>query len=254
MGEKGSGGKKTCFVITPIDEEGTEIRKRADQLLKHIVGPVTESMGYAAIRADLIPQPGVITRQVIQGGIDSSIVIADLTGHNPNVFYELAVRHAVKRPYVQMIDSKEQIPFDIADTRTIIFDIHDMDSVEAAKQKLTNQIRSIEGGKAEVDNPVSMAVDLKILKESQNPTQRSLAELTEAIAEIRIIVRNIEERLDSRRSRPRFFDAALDAELAKMWEETLKHLKEYDEREYRAAEDEKRGRKSKTGSSDEGKE
>ena len=66
-----------------------------------------------------------------------------------------------------MIRKGEQIPFDVAGTRTIQVDIHDLDSVEEAKKELTNQIKSIESGKIEIDTPISVALDLKILKESE---------------------------------------------------------------------------------------
>jgi hypothetical protein len=58
--------KGICFVISPIGEEGTEIRRRADQVLKHIITPAAEECGYETIRADKISEPGMITSQVIQ--------------------------------------------------------------------------------------------------------------------------------------------------------------------------------------------
>jgi hypothetical protein len=45
-------GKKTCFLIAPIGAEGSEIRKRSDQVLKHILNPAAGECGYTVIRAD----------------------------------------------------------------------------------------------------------------------------------------------------------------------------------------------------------
>src|SRR5947208_2310140 len=88
--------KKTCFVISPIDKPDTPIRARADMLLTYIIKRVLEKpeFGYDVRRADEIQQPGLITRQILETVYLADLVVADLTGHNPNVFYELAVRHA----------------------------------------------------------------------------------------------------------------------------------------------------------------
>ena len=88
--------KKKCFVITPIGEDGSETRRRADQILRHVIAPAAEACGFETVRADQIAEPGLITTQIIQHIIDDPLVIADLTGSNPNVFYELAVRHAIR--------------------------------------------------------------------------------------------------------------------------------------------------------------
>jgi hypothetical protein len=87
---------KVCFVIAPIGTEGSDVRVRSDQVLKHIITPAARECGYEPIRADQISEPGLITSQVIQHIVQDPLVIADLTGRNPNVFYELAVRHAIK--------------------------------------------------------------------------------------------------------------------------------------------------------------
>ena len=94
---------KVCFVIAPLGDEGSETRKRSDQVLKHIIKPSTADCGYKAVRADEISEPGLITSQIIQHLMDDPLVMADLTELNPNVFYELALCHALKRPLVQII-------------------------------------------------------------------------------------------------------------------------------------------------------
>ncbi|MDH5201744.1 MAG: hypothetical protein OEW69_00580, partial [Nitrospirota bacterium] len=75
--------KQTCFVISPIGEEGSDIRRRADQILRQIIVPGVSACGFEAIRADQISEPGLITTQVIQHIIEDPLVLADLTGSNP---------------------------------------------------------------------------------------------------------------------------------------------------------------------------
>lgn len=180
--------KKICFVISPIGEEDSDTRKRSDQVLKHIITAAVEQLGYEIIRADKISEPGIITHQILQHIVDSPLVIADLTERNPNVFYELALRHAIRKPLVQLIKKGELIPFDVAATRIIQFDLHNLDSVEAAKLEIVAQVKSLEAGKNDTDNPISVSLDLKMLKESGNPEERSLADIVEAISDLRLAI------------------------------------------------------------------
>jgi len=187
--------EKNCFVISPIGKEESETRKRADQVLKHIITPAVKKYGYKPIRADEIDEPGIITSQVIQKIVDSDLVIADLSEKNPNVFYELAIRHAIKKPLIQIIRKDEVIPFDVAATRIIHFDIKDLDSVDNAKNEILKQIESIENGNSDFDNPISISLDLKFLKESGNPEERNFADLIEAITDLRSGLINVERNI-----------------------------------------------------------
>lgn len=188
---------KTCFVIAPIGEAGSDIRKRSDQVLKHVIVPAVETCGYIALRADQISEPGMITSQVIQHIVDDPLVIADLTGWNPNVFYELAIRHALRKPLIQMIKRGEQIPFDVAGTRTIYVDHKDLDSVEEAKEEIGKQIKALERDPANIETPISVSLDLQLLRQSENPEQRSLGDLLAVITELRSGLTNLEKRLDN---------------------------------------------------------
>jgi len=182
---------RVCFVIAPIGEEGDETRHRSDQVLKHIIQPVVAECGYKAIRADKIPEPGIITSQIIQHLVEDSIVIADLTGRNPNVYYELAIRHAVKKPVVQIIQAGESIPFDVATMRTISFDYRDLDSVDRCKEELIKQIRSIERDPSQVYNPISLAIDLQFLRRSDNPVEKSNAEIVSMLHSLQDTIRDL---------------------------------------------------------------
>jgi hypothetical protein len=192
--------KKICFVIAPIGDPDSETRKRSDQILKHIITPAVNECYYEPIRADKISEPGLITSQVIQHIMDDPLVIADLTERNPNVFYELAIRHAIRKPLVQIIKKGETIPFDVAGTRTIPVDHRDLDSVEEAKREIVRQIKSVEKNPSLVDSPISVSLDLQILRQSDNPEQRSLADILSAISELRSTIVSIEKKIDASES------------------------------------------------------
>jgi hypothetical protein len=188
--------RKLCFVISPIGAEGSDIRRRADQILRHIITPAVATCGFEAQRADQISEPGLITTQIIQHIIDDPLVIADLTGSNPNVFYELAVRHAIRKPLIQIIQKEEKIPFDVAGMRTVPIDHRDLDSVQEAKQEIERQVKAVTRKKPdEIESPISVSVELQALRHSDNPEERSFAEFVTVVAELRSGLDSIEKRL-----------------------------------------------------------
>lgn len=172
--------RKRCFVIAPIGEEGSSTRKRSDQILSHVIRTVAGKFGFDVTRSDEIAEPGIISTQVLERVINDPLVIADLTDRNPNVYYELAVRHATRKPIIQLMQKGESLPFDVAGTRTIVIDHKDLDSVEDAKKLLTRYIENLESAATfGVDSPISLALDLQALRGSDDPQQASLADIAE---------------------------------------------------------------------------
>jgi hypothetical protein len=150
----------TCFYVTPIGEPDSVERRHSDLFLGNIVEPALATFGLKVVRADAIDKPGMITRQVIEYLVRSRLVIADLSFHNPNVFYEICLRHAVRQPIVQLIRAGERIPFDIHQMRTIVIDNTDIytlvPKIETYRSEIANQARrALEEG-AEVDTPLSI--------------------------------------------------------------------------------------------------
>lgn len=152
--------ESTCFYIAPIGEDGSETRKHSDLFLGTIIEPALEPFKLKVVRADAIDQPGVITRQIIDYIMRARLVIADLSFHNPNVFYELALRHAIKLPIVQVIRSFEKVPFDVNQMRTIQIDTSDIYSfaprIESYRSEVANQVRRALEPDHVVDTPISI--------------------------------------------------------------------------------------------------
>lgn len=152
--------ESACFYIAPIGQDGSEQRKHSDLFLGTIVEPALESFGLRVVRADSIDKPGVITRQILDYIMKSRLVIADLSFHNPNVFYELALRHAVKLPIVQIIRSGDGIPFDVNQMRTIHIDTSDIYSfaprIDSYRSEVANQVRRALEPDYVVDTPISV--------------------------------------------------------------------------------------------------
>ena len=160
MSTKKDAATKNCFVIAPIDKAGTPTRQRSDDLFKHVIEPVTRDMGYSSSRADHISEPGLITRQVVERVIESDLVIADLSEHNPNVFYELSLRHAIVKPVVHLIQEGEKLPFDVQDFRTVIYNTAQWGSLDETKRELREYIEATEHPGYKPVSPISVAVDL----------------------------------------------------------------------------------------------
>lgn len=120
---------KTCFVIMPIGDQvidGTiisqsELKNKYDDLIKEAL--LNARPNLEIVRADDISLPGTITTDIIARIMHSDYVVADVTYPNPNVFYELGLRHACKPGTIIIKDSAgPRVPFDIAHLRYIEYE------------------------------------------------------------------------------------------------------------------------------------
>ena len=117
-----------CFVISPIGdplaEPGSDARRTYEesiQTFEKIIQPACTHVEIEnPIRADAMLRQGEITEQVFRHLKSADIVIADVTGANPNVMYELGLRHTTTLLTIQ-IGEKERLPFDVSVIRTIQF-------------------------------------------------------------------------------------------------------------------------------------
>ncbi|CAJ0900484.1 hypothetical protein R20233_04494 [Ralstonia sp. LMG 32965] len=155
-----SDWKSVCFYITPIGSEDSEERKHADLFMSSLVQPALEELGLTVVRADQIGEPGMITTQILEYLKRSRLAIADLSYLNPNVFYEVALRHALRLPVVQIIRKADRLPFDVNQSRTLIFDTSDIYSLvpklQTYRAEIANQARKAIDDPESVGNPVSI--------------------------------------------------------------------------------------------------
>lgn len=147
---------KNCFIITPIGDEGSEIRMKADGIYYAVIVPVLSKKGYKPIAAHKISETGSITNQIIEHIVSDELVIANLTGSNANVMYELAVRHAVRKPVICIIEKGTDLPFDIVTDRAIFYK-DNMLSVNNTIEELEKAINELDYTK-KPDNPIYRAI------------------------------------------------------------------------------------------------
>lgn len=147
---------KQCFVITPIGNPNTEIRRKADGVINAVITPVIKSLGFKLIIPHKMTAPGSITQQVLEHILNDELVIANLTGLNANVMYELATRHAARKPVVCIAEEGTPLPFDIT-TERMLFYSNDMFGVEELKENLSNMIAAAIADTQQPTNPIYRA-------------------------------------------------------------------------------------------------
>lgn len=155
--------KRTCFIISPLGKDNSETRRAADGLINSVIKPLLSELDFNVIAPHEIDNPGSITTQVIKHLLNADLVIANLTELNPNVMYELAVRHAKRLPVVSVVQNGTILPFDIATERTIFFD-NDMAGVIELKVKLQKMVQEAVQ-ETEPDNPIYRVVKSQIMQE-----------------------------------------------------------------------------------------
>lgn len=168
---------KECFVIMPIGsgEDYRIYRNRYDNIIKPAVEGMTidGNQVFKCVRADFISQTGSITRVVIQRLYSSYAVIADLTDLNPNVFYELGVRHALRNKTILIALEGTEPPFDVGDLRIVWYE----DRVGAEKTvipEIQDLLSSFLEDHDQVDSPVFHVIPELFAEEDRQEAQAKL--------------------------------------------------------------------------------
>lgn len=154
---------KRCFIISPIGDEGTDIRKEANALFG-ILKSLDALSDYDIIRADMIEESGNVTNQVIRDVAISDLVIINLNEHNPNVYYEMAIRHCTGKPYILVMredkefDKQRKWYFNLLFERVQLYNLDDPDKKKEFLQRMNSLINKYsKDGSCTDDNPVSQA-------------------------------------------------------------------------------------------------
>lgn len=132
----------TCFVISPFGEP-------FDTYFVHVIKPAIESCSLYAIRGDSLYRPTTIVDDIWSGIQDAQLLVAELTGRNPNVFYELGLAHALSKPVILLAEAIDDVPFDLRAIRVLLYDKAHPEWGTLLRQSLTKAIREV------LDNPNS---------------------------------------------------------------------------------------------------
>ena len=175
--------EKTCFIISPIGEPESTIRKDMDKWLKYIVVPCLDERGFKHQRGDQTGRPMLIQSDVADHIINDALAIANLTEVNPNVMYELGLRHAFQLPTILMHVKTQELPFDVSPQRSIPYS-SDVEDVEAARAELTLQLDEILSDGYEPENPFTRAVERSALLGSDDDMNERYGEILESLSQL----------------------------------------------------------------------
>ena len=159
-----SGTGKSCFVIMPFGEkkdvQGTLVD--FDDIYDGFIAPTIEGLGYECDRCDRVDESGNIHRRMFELLWNADLAIADLSLLNPNVFYELGIRHALRKSMTILLRRQgTRVPFNIANLSVIEYDESSSESRQEAQRKIAAYV---EAGyqKGHVDYYVSEVLGLSI--------------------------------------------------------------------------------------------
>lgn len=142
--------KKNCFVLMPFNPKYREV-------YAEVYKPVCAANDLDCWRVDEISRPGSITRDIVEGIIDAEVIIADLTGQNPNVFYELGIAHSVGNKTIMTAQVIADVPFDVRSYRVLVYEQNIMGSRKLAED-LDKAIKELLAALDRTSNPVQEAV------------------------------------------------------------------------------------------------
>jgi O-acetyl-ADP-ribose deacetylase (regulator of RNase III) len=161
MSENKYAGKK-CFVIMPFgkrkDVDGIEID--FNHVYQNLIKEAVESLGMECERCDEIIDTGSIHLKMFHGIFEADLAVVDITALNPNVFYELGVRHALNKHVTLVIRRSvpQPPPFNINGLNVVSYEIDTEEKLEASRKVIREYVQTAMD-KLSVDSLVHLALD-----------------------------------------------------------------------------------------------
>lgn len=199
--------KKSCFVVTPIGDENTAIRRHIDGIIDQAIIPAIGDEFEIKV-AHREYEIGSINDRVIQSVCNSDLVVANLTGLNPNVMFEIAIRYSFGKPAIVIAEKGTKLPFDIVDENTIFY-INDPAGAAELKENVKKFVQKIDWTKCEygpvfsaiknaaVINHIESGISGKDNKNAFSFLVEKMSDLEAEIRELKVNENFSEERKDS---------------------------------------------------------
>jgi len=124
-----------CFVMMPF-------RSETEELYRNLIKPAVEQHGLVALRADEIFAPGSIAEQIRVAIQQARVCVADVSGRNPNVLYEVGIAHTLGKPTVLLTQDISDVPFDLRAIRLIQYSL---EALEVARAGLERSLQHVLG-------------------------------------------------------------------------------------------------------------
>lgn len=175
----------TCFIAMPFGKKPVWTGPRPEDVIevdfdavyRDIFRPaIEEDLGLVPLRVDTDGDPGQtdIDDKMWTGLANCDLCLIDISGENPNVFYELGVRHALRRTGAVIVrhETTLKVPFDIKSITVDSYSRHDVASARSLlKRRISGKI-----GSSDLDSPVHSSVEgLRIKFEQTKSGSRPFA-------------------------------------------------------------------------------
>ncbi len=181
-------GTDECFTIMPFGGW-------FDEYYTDIFIPAIKGAGLTPRRADDLYRPSAIVHDIWSYTRSCRLVLADLTGKNPNVFYELGLAHAIAKPAVLVTESISDVPFDLRALRVIEYDKNAPAWGEQLREKIETAIREVVAAPLQSVLPSFLEVE----KSHRPPVSEHQKEILEIRQELELLRRELRRSADLRR-------------------------------------------------------
>ncbi len=128
--------ERLCFIIMPFGD-------LFDHCYRDVYQPAVKEIGLEPMRADSLFMPSEIIQDIWSLTQRAELLLADMTGRNPNVFYELGLAHAIGKPVVLISNSIEDVPFDLRGLRVITYSKDMPNWGELLKRSISTSMREV---------------------------------------------------------------------------------------------------------------
>jgi hypothetical protein len=181
---------RICFVIMPFSKTNSCTEEEWTRVFEDVIKPAVEAASYDCRRSTATR--GNLIKEIIQDLDASWVVLADLTDRNPNVFYELGVRHALKDRTILIAQKRNDIPFDLHSYANHVYNWRTPQGKEEFAERIKALLEDVDKDPHRADNPVSDFLETPVRREQP--------------ATVTSRLNNIEDRLDSIEAGPQLFD------------------------------------------------
>lgn len=124
-----------CFVMMPFGSW-------FDRYYREVYFPAIRDAGFEPVRADDLFQTGSVMEQIWDQIRKAKVLLAELTGKNANVFYELGLSHAIGKPVVFITGSIEDVPFDLRHLRVITYEVREPEWSTKLRKNITAYLKN----------------------------------------------------------------------------------------------------------------
>lgn len=199
------GDKPTAFVLMPFGED-------FNSAYEDLILPALSQAGFFTTRADQINTQQSVMRDIVQSIGSSQLIVADLTGNNPNVYYELGIAHGLRRQVILMTQDIESLPFDLRSYRVIEYSLLLRDA-KRASERLQELGVGVREQTALFGNPVSDFLDPESIEPNvlggeddgamlgiidyQEQFQESAAQMTRILTDIAMRIQSYTQVMES---------------------------------------------------------